>query len=96
MESQTKYDINELIELVELAIPDSLNIAEAILKNNHEIEIPELQTLREAVYLSLDNKKSAWLSDNVEKIKTIIIASLVQIIDEDSEVPASAKQGNLN
>lgn len=91
MESQTKHDINELIELVELATPDSLNIASAILRNNHEINIPELQSLREAVYLSLDDKKSAWLSDNVEKIKTRIIASLVQKIEAINEVPTEAK-----
>lgn len=91
MESQTKYDINDLIELVELATPDSLNIASAILTNNHEIDIPELQSLREAVYLSLDNKKNALLSDNVEKIKTRIIAFLVQKIDTISEVSTEAK-----
>jgi hypothetical protein len=69
MESKIKYDINPLIKFIGLANPDSLNIAEAILRNNHEIHIPELQSLREAVYLSLENNKSAWLSDNVEQIK---------------------------
>ncbi|BDA69283.1 hypothetical protein CAL7716_034490 [Calothrix sp. PCC 7716] len=80
MESKTKHDINRLIKFVELATPDSLNIAEAILRNNHKIDIPELQSLREALYLSLNDKKNDWLSDNVVKIKTRIIASLVQKI----------------
>lgn len=91
MESKTKHDINRLIKFIDLATPDSLNIAEAILRNNHEIEIPELQSLREALDLSLNNKKSAWLSDNVVKIKTEIIASLVQKIEAIDEVPTGAK-----
>ncbi len=91
MESQTKYDINCLIDLLELATPDSLNIAEAILRENHEIDIPELQALRETVYLSLDDKKNDFLSDNVEKIKIRIMASLVQKIEAISEVSTGAK-----
>ncbi len=91
MGSKTKYDINRLIKLVELATLDSINIAEAILRNNHEIDIPELQSLRSAIYLSLDNKRSAWLSDNVEKIKIKIVTSLVQKIEAISEVPAESK-----
>lgn len=91
MESKIKHDINRLIKFVELATPDSLNIAEAILRNNHEIDIPELQSLREALYLSLNDKKNDWLSDNVVKIKTRIIASLVQKIEAINEVPTEAK-----
>jgi hypothetical protein len=91
MESKIKYDINRLIKFIGLATPDSLNIASAILRNNHEIDIPELQSLREALYLSLENKKSAWLSDNVQQIKTRIIASLVQKIEAIGEVTTGAK-----
>ncbi|NJL09358.1 MAG: hypothetical protein HC908_01505 [Calothrix sp. SM1_7_51] len=91
MESQIKCDINDLIELVELATPDSLNIAEAILRNNNEIHIPELQSLREAVKRSLAEKKNAWLSDNVEEIKATIIASLIQKIEAIGEVTTGAK-----
>ncbi len=91
MESQTKYDISCLIDLLELATPDSMNIAEAVLRENHEINIPELQALREAIYRSLDEKKNDQLSDNVEKIKTRIMASLVQKIETLSEVPTLAK-----
>ncbi|MBW4504929.1 MAG: hypothetical protein KME64_00185 [Scytonematopsis contorta HA4267-MV1] len=91
MESKIKSDINRLIKFIGLATPDSLNIAEAILRNNNEIYIPELQSLREALYLSLDNKKSALLSDNVQQIKTRIIASLVQKIEAIGEVTTGAK-----
>jgi hypothetical protein len=91
MESQTNYDINRLIDLLELATPDSLNIAEAICRENHEIDIPELKALREAVYRSLDEKKNDRLSDNVRKIKTRIIASLVQKIEAIGQVPTGAK-----
>ena len=91
MESQRKYYINCLIELLELATPDSLNIAEAILEKNHEIDIPELQTLRSAIYQSLAEKKNDWLSDNVKKIQREIIASLVQKIEAISEIPTGAK-----
>ncbi|GAA6619865.1 hypothetical protein [Scytonema sp. NUACC26] len=85
------YDINCLIDLLELVTPDSLNIAESILRENHDIDIPELQALREAVYRSLDEKKNDRLSDNVEKIKTTIVASLVQKIEAVSKVPTGAK-----
>jgi hypothetical protein len=89
MESQTNYDINRLIDLLELATPDSLNIAEAVYRENHEIDIPELKALREAVYRSLDEKKNDRLSDNVRKIKTRIIASLVQKIEAIGIISAS-------
>jgi len=88
---QIKYDINCLIDLLELATPDSLNIAEAILRENDEIYIPELQALREAVYKSLNEKKNDQLSDNVGKIKIIIMTSLVQKLEAISEVPTLAK-----
>lgn len=78
MQSQTLYDINHLIKMVQLATPDSLNIAEAIIKNNREIDIPELPRLRQAIYRSLSEKKNRQLSQEVREIKTKIITSLVQ------------------
>lgn len=78
MDSQTLYDTNRLIKLVQLSTPDSLNIAEAVLTTNHEIDIPELPQLRQAVYRSLSEKKNRQYSQEVREIKTKIIASLAR------------------
>lgn len=78
MESQTRYNLNYLVKLLELSTPDSLNIASAILKRNHEIDIPELPQLRQAVYRSLSEKKNRQFSQEVREIKTKLIASLAQ------------------
>ena len=88
MESKTLYDINNLIKLLQLSTPDSLNIAEAVLKNNHEIAIPELPQLRRAVYRSLEERKNRQLSQEVRAIKTKIIASLTQKSAESIVVQA--------
>ncbi len=69
------YDIKYLITLLERATPDSINIAEAIL-NNHEINIPELPALRQAVHRSLSEKKNLQLSQSVREIKLKIIADI--------------------
>lgn len=77
MENKTLYDTKRLIKLLRLSTPDSLNVAEAILKTNHEIDIPKLPQLRQAVYRSLAEKENRQLSQEVREIKSEIIASML-------------------
>jgi hypothetical protein len=73
-------DIEQLVELIERATPDSLNAVEAILKYNSEINIIELESLRNAVNLSLSNKTSRELSISVKNIKARLIESLLKTV----------------
>ena len=79
MESRTSKDCAELIELINRATRDSLNIAQIILKNNQEIDIPNLSILQQCVEQSLRHKSNRELSGQVRKIKKEIIQRLVSI-----------------
>ena len=87
MKSKTMEDINHLIKLMKNGSPDSLNIAEAVLKNNQSIDIPQLLALRQAVFRSLSDKKNSQLYDRVEEIKEQIVENLTQkLISENPEL----------
>jgi hypothetical protein len=78
MKNQTLYDIKKIIDLLGRVTPDTLNITDCIISRNHEISIPELPVLREAVNRSLAEKTNREFSQSVKKIKSEIIASLSQ------------------
>ena len=78
MSSKTIQDINRLIKLIKIASPDCLNIAEAVLKNNREIDIPQLGQLRDAIFRSLSDKKNSQLYDKAEEIQSEIVKNLAQ------------------
>jgi hypothetical protein len=81
MKNKTLRDLKRLIELLEVTSSDTLNIAEAILRNNSEINLPELSELRQFFTISLSAKANRELSLAVEKNRVKLIESLWQRID---------------
>ncbi len=81
MQTKTLRDLKRLIELLEVTSSDTLNIADAILRNNSEINLPELSELRQAFKLSLSAKTNKELSLSVKKNRVKLIESLWQKID---------------
>jgi hypothetical protein len=81
MQTKTLRDLKRLIELLEVTSSDTLNIADAILRNNSEINLPELSELRQAFKLSLSAKTNRELSLSVKKNRVKLIESLWQKID---------------
>jgi hypothetical protein len=81
MQTKTLRDLKRLIELLEVTSSDTLNIATAILRNNSEINLPELSELRQAFTLSLSAKTNRELSLSVKNIRVKLIESLLQKID---------------
>jgi hypothetical protein len=78
MQTKTLRDLKRLIELLEVTSSDTLNIATAILRNNSEINLPELSELRQAFTLSLSAKTNRELSLSVKNIRVKLIESLWQ------------------
>jgi hypothetical protein len=81
MQTKTLRDLKRLIELLEVTSSDTLNIATAIIRNNSEINLPELSELRQAFTLSLSAKTNRELSLSVKNIRVKLIESLLQKID---------------
>ncbi len=76
MNNETRERVAELIELINRATPDSLLIAQAILKKNPLIQIPQLPLLKKYVENSLTDKTNRQLSEQVRILKTEILVSL--------------------
>lgn len=81
MQTKTLRDLKRLTLILEVTSSDTLNIAAAILRNNSEINIPELMELRQAFQLSLSDKTNRELSLDVKKNRVKLIDSLQQSID---------------
>jgi hypothetical protein len=73
-DKHTNYDV--LIELINRATPDSLNIAQAILNKNEEIYLPNLPLLQNYVEQSLKDKANRQLSQKVRTLKKEILETL--------------------
>ncbi len=87
MEPKTLRDLERIIELMEITSSDTLNIVDAIIRNNSEINLPELMELRQAFNLSLSDKTNRDLSRSVKNIRVKLLDSLCQklnIIDSQS------------
>jgi hypothetical protein len=87
MEPKTLRDLERIIELMEITSSDTLNIVDAIIRNNSEINLPELMELRQAFNLSLSEKTNRDLSHSVKNIRVKLLDSLCQklnIIDSQS------------
>jgi hypothetical protein len=74
---KSSTSIDYLIELINRATPDSLNIAQSILKNYEEIKINQLAMLQELVKLSLADRSNLTQSTQVRVLKQEIIDALV-------------------
>lgn len=81
MQNNTLRDLKRLIELLEVTSSDTLNIADAILQHNSEINFPELSELRQAFTLSLSSKTNRDLSYLVKINQAKLIKSLQETIN---------------
>jgi hypothetical protein len=81
MEPKTLRDLERIIELMEITSSDTLNIVDAIIRNNSEINLPELMELRQAFNLSLSDKTNRDLSHSVKNIRVKLLDNLRQKID---------------
>jgi hypothetical protein len=84
MPTKTLRDLKRLTLILEVTSSDTLNIAAAILRNNSEINIPELMELRQAFQLSLSDKTNRELSLDVKKNRAKLIERLQQSIDPNN------------
>jgi hypothetical protein len=81
MEPKTLRDLERIIELMEITSSDTLNITDAIIRNNSEINLPELMELHQAFNLSLSDKTNRDLSRSVKNIRVKLLDNLRQKID---------------
>jgi len=97
---KSSTSIDHLIELINRATPDSLNIAQSILKNNEQIKIAKLAMLQELVKLSLADRSNLTLSTQVRVVKQEILDALVataEVRSQKSEVRSEdTRSGDLN
>jgi hypothetical protein len=66
---------------MEITSSDTLNIVDAIIRNNSEINLPELMELHQAFNLSLSDKTNRDLSRSVKNIRVKLLDNLRQKID---------------
>jgi hypothetical protein len=81
VEPKTLRDLERIIELMEITSSDTLNIVDAIIRNNSEINLPELMELHQAFNLSLSDKTNRDLSRSVKNIRVKMLDNLRQKID---------------
>jgi hypothetical protein len=81
VEPKTLRDLERIIELMEITSSDTLNIVDAIIRNNSEINLPELMELHQAFNLSLSDKTNRDLSRSVKNIRVKLLDNLRQKID---------------
>ena len=77
MKYKSSTSIDYLIELINRATPDSLNIAQSILFQDEQIKIAKLAMLQELVKLSLADRANPTLSTQVRVVKQEILDALV-------------------
>jgi hypothetical protein len=103
MQTKTLRDLKRLTLILEVTSSDTLNIAAAILRNNSEINLPELMELRQAFTLSLSAKTNRELALSVKNIRaksTDCLRKKIDIVEAQSsklgEVPSLALSSNDN